>query len=60
MSRQIRLLEEALGARLFERDHRACLTDAGQRLLPFIGQAFDTIERASAKSSPRGRVRDGG
>ena len=46
MSRQIRLLEEALGARLFERDHKGVrLTDAGQRLLPFIGQAFDTIER---------------
>jgi len=46
VSRQIRLLEDALGARLFERDHKGVrLTDAGRRLLPFIGQAFDTIER---------------
>ncbi|WP_186249697.1 MULTISPECIES: LysR family transcriptional regulator, partial [unclassified Burkholderia] len=30
VSRQIRLLEEALGARLFERDHKGVrLTDAG-------------------------------
>ncbi|MCQ4438505.1 LysR family transcriptional regulator, partial [Clostridioides difficile] len=35
VSRQIRLLEEALGARLFERDHKGVrLTDAGERLLP--------------------------
>ncbi|MGU7771962.1 LysR family transcriptional regulator [Burkholderia sp. MR1-5-21] len=46
VSRQIRLLEDALGARLFERDHKGVrLTDAGERLLPFIEQAFDTIER---------------
>lgn len=46
VSRQIRLLEEALGARLFERDHKGVrLTEAGRRLLPFVGQAFDTIER---------------
>ncbi|KWI52216.1 LysR family transcriptional regulator [Burkholderia pseudomultivorans] len=46
VSRQIRLLEDALGVRLFERDHKGVrLTEAGQRLLPFVGQAFDTIER---------------
>lgn len=45
VSRQIRLLEDALGVRLFERDHKGiCLTDAGQRLLPFVEQAFNAIE----------------
>lgn len=45
VSRQIRLLEEALDVRLFERDHRGIqLTDAGQRLLPFVEQAFNAIE----------------
>ncbi|CAJ0822518.1 MULTISPECIES: LysR substrate-binding domain-containing protein [Ralstonia] len=45
VSRQIRLLEDALGAQLFERDHKGVsLTDAGQRLLPFVEQAFDAIE----------------
>lgn len=46
VSRQIRLLEDALGVLLFERDHKGVnLTDAGQRLLPFVEQAFDAIER---------------
>jgi len=45
VSRQIRLLEDAVGVRLFERDHKGiCLTNAGQRLLPFVEQAFDAIE----------------
>lgn len=45
VSRQIRLLEDVLGVRLFERDHKGiCLTDAGQRLLPFVEQAFNAIE----------------
>ena len=44
MSRQIRLLRKR-SARGCSSAIRACLTDAGQRLLPFIGQAFDTIER---------------
>ncbi|WP_439893901.1 LysR family transcriptional regulator (plasmid) [Ralstonia sp. 25C] len=45
VSRQIRLLEDALDVRLFERDHKGiCLTDAGQRLLPFVEQAFNAIE----------------
>ncbi|MBU9198057.1 LysR family transcriptional regulator [Burkholderia gladioli] len=46
VSRQIRLLEDSVGARLFERDHKGVkLTAAGMLLLPFIEQAFDTIER---------------
>ncbi|KHK54834.1 LysR family transcriptional regulator [Ralstonia sp. A12] len=46
VSRQIRLLEDSLGVQLFERDHKGVsLTDAGQRLLPFVEQAFDAIER---------------
>ncbi len=45
VSRQIRLLEDALDVRLFERDHKGIsLTDAGQRLLPFVEQAFNAIE----------------
>ncbi|WP_414448983.1 LysR substrate-binding domain-containing protein [Burkholderia sp. 22PA0099] len=46
VSRQIRLLEESIGAQLFERDHKGVkLSAAGLLLLPFIEQAFDTIER---------------
>lgn len=46
VSRQIKLLEESLGAKLFERDHKGIrLTEAGSRLLPWLSEAFDTIER---------------
>lgn len=46
VSRQIRLLEDTLGARLFERDHKGVqLTDAGRQLMPFVEEAFDAIER---------------
>ncbi|NML31850.1 LysR family transcriptional regulator [Paraburkholderia antibiotica] len=46
VSRQIRILEEALGDKLFERDHRGVkLTDAGAGLLPYVTEAFDTLER---------------
>jgi LysR family transcriptional regulator, glycine cleavage system transcriptional activator len=49
VSRQIRLLEDELGARLFERDHKGIrLTDAGARLLPDLSTAFDAIEHAAA------------
>jgi DNA-binding transcriptional LysR family regulator len=48
VSRQIRILEESLGTDLFERDHKGIhLTVAGLQLLPFISEAFDTIERGS-------------
>lgn len=46
VSRQIKLLEESLGAKLFERDHKGIrLTPAGVQFLPCLSEAFDTIER---------------
>lgn len=61
VSRQIRLLEDALGTQLFERDHKGVnLTDAGQRLLPYVEQAFDAIERGVvdvAAEPPRTKCR---
>jgi LysR family transcriptional regulator, glycine cleavage system transcriptional activator len=46
VSRQIKLLEESVGAKLFERDHKGIrLTQAGLLLLPCLSEAFDTIER---------------
>lgn len=46
VSRQIKLLEEAVGAKLFERDHKGIrLTAAGSQFLPCLGDAFDMIER---------------
>ncbi|MFM0210092.1 LysR substrate-binding domain-containing protein [Paraburkholderia sediminicola] len=45
VSRQIKLLEESLGAKLFERDHKGIrLTPVGVQLLPCLTDAFDTIE----------------
>ena len=47
VSRQIRLLEERLGAALFERRNRAVfLTDAGNALLLAASQAFALIDHA--------------
>jgi LysR family transcriptional regulator, glycine cleavage system transcriptional activator len=44
ISRQIRLLEEYLGAPLFMRHHhRLEITSAGKRLLPTLQAAFDSI-----------------
>ena len=49
VSYQVKLLEERLGAALFLRERgRAKLTPLGQRLLPQLTQAFDTIEAAFA------------
>lgn len=46
VSRQIKLLEESLGAKLFERDHKGIrLTSAGLQFLPCLSDAFDMIER---------------
>jgi LysR family transcriptional regulator, glycine cleavage system transcriptional activator len=46
VSRQIKLLEESIGAKLFERDHKGIrLTQAGSQFLPCLSDAFDTIER---------------
>jgi LysR family glycine cleavage system transcriptional activator len=49
VSYQVKALEERLGAALFVREHgRARLTPLGQRLLPTLSQAFDSIEAAFA------------
>jgi LysR family glycine cleavage system transcriptional activator len=49
VSYQVKSLEERLGAALFVRERgRARLTALGQRLLPKLTQAFDTIENAFA------------
>jgi LysR family transcriptional regulator, glycine cleavage system transcriptional activator len=48
VSRQIRLLEDALGAKLFDRDHRGIrLTLQGIELLACVSEAFDSIERVT-------------
>jgi LysR family transcriptional regulator, glycine cleavage system transcriptional activator len=59
VSRQIRILEESLGEKLFERDHRGIrLTQAGASLLPCVSEAFDTLERGmSTFSSSKTRRR---
>jgi LysR family glycine cleavage system transcriptional activator len=49
VSYQVKSLEERLGAPLFIREKgRARLTPLGQRLLPALSSAFDTIEAAFA------------
>jgi len=49
VSYQVKALEERLGAPLFVRERgRARLTPLGQRLLPTLTQAFDSIETAFA------------
>jgi DNA-binding transcriptional LysR family regulator len=59
VSRQIKLLEESLGAKLFERDHKGIrLTQAGLQLLPCLSEAFDTIERGYRQiTAAKGRRR---
>jgi DNA-binding transcriptional LysR family regulator len=53
------LLEESLGAKLFERDHRGIrLTPAGLQFLPCLSDAFDTIERGFRQlTTTKGRRR---
>jgi LysR family glycine cleavage system transcriptional activator len=47
VSYQIRLLEERLGTPLFAREKgRVKLTDAGRRIAPMVGAAFDTLANA--------------
>jgi LysR family glycine cleavage system transcriptional activator len=49
VSYQVKALEERLGAALFVRERgRARLTPLGQRLLPTLSQAFDSLEAAFA------------
>ncbi|WP_109476628.1 LysR family transcriptional regulator [Paraburkholderia sp. C35] len=59
VSRQIKILEESLGAKLFERDHKGIrLTKAGQQLLPCVSEAFDTLERGTRQvTTAKGRRR---
>ncbi|HZZ09130.1 MAG TPA: LysR family transcriptional regulator [Paraburkholderia sp.] len=59
VSRQIKLLEESIGEKLFERDHKGIrLTRAGQQLLPCLAEAFDTIERGFRQiTAAKGRRR---
>lgn len=59
VSRQIKILEESLGAKLFERDHKGIrLTTAGQQLLPCVSEAFDTLERGTRQvTTAKGRRR---
>ena len=52
VSRQIKILEDSLGTKLFERDHKGIrLTAAGSQLLPCVSDAFDTIERGTRQLS---------
>src|SRR6202012_5951015 len=59
VSRQIKLLEESLGAKLFERDHKGIrLTPAGLQFLPCLSDAFDMIERGFRQiTTTKGRRR---
>lgn len=53
VSRQLRLLEEDLGAPLFERSrHGMTLTDAGQILVDYARRAMHELERARAEIQP--------
>ncbi len=49
VSHQLRALEDQLGIRLFQRStRRLSLTAAGERLLPAVSDAFETLGRAVA------------
>lgn len=56
ISRQVKVLEEYLGVRLFDRGHKGVsLTQAGQELLPVLSEAFgkiaDHTERMTEQTS---------
>jgi LysR family transcriptional regulator, glycine cleavage system transcriptional activator len=56
VSRQIRLLEDALGTKLFDRDHKGIrLTAQGTELLACVSEAFDSIERVTRALSATSR-----
>lgn len=53
VSRQVRQLEEQLGAQLFDRSHnRLTLTPAGRRLMVSVGDAFDRIAESTLYLDP--------
>ncbi|WP_170763852.1 LysR substrate-binding domain-containing protein [Ruegeria lacuscaerulensis] len=48
VSKQVRLLEQALGQQLFIRRHRGLnLTEAGRNYLPIVDRAFNTLEQGT-------------
>ncbi len=48
VSKQVRLLEQALGQQLFIRRHRGLtLTEAGRNYLPIVERAFNTLEQGT-------------
>ncbi|MDA8433581.1 MAG: LysR family transcriptional regulator, partial [Nitrospiraceae bacterium] len=50
VSRQIAILEETLGVRLFERTQKGIqLTPQGQSLVPYVATAFDRLEEGVKK-----------
>jgi LysR family transcriptional regulator, glycine cleavage system transcriptional activator len=56
VSRQIRLLEDALGVKLFDRDHKGIrLTAEGKNLLECVAEAFDSIERVTRSMAASSR-----
>lgn len=57
VSQQVKLLEQALGAQLFQRSGRGLrLTDAGRRYLGAVRSALSTLEQATTRlSGPQGR-----
>jgi DNA-binding transcriptional LysR family regulator len=58
VSRQIRELEEQLGAALFERRHRAlALTEAGRQFYPAAAQVLATIREAAGRLRAAGAQR---
>jgi LysR family glycine cleavage system transcriptional activator len=55
VSQQVRLLEQLLGERLFQRTKRSvALTEAGMRMLPDIQAALETLSRAVSNTSTQG------
>ena len=48
VSKQVRLLEQTLGQKLFIRRHRGLnLTEAGRNYLPIVDRAFNTLEQGT-------------
>ena len=56
ISRQVKLLEEHLGARLFRRGHRSIqLTTEGRNFLQHVREALDAVERGVEGLQEAGR-----